>query len=362
MFDRLADSMFAGGDREIHDPTRHGCRTRRVIDIAHVGFTGTEEDRERRLQTGIWLHRNDGDCYDAWFEAGSDHAVAEDYIDLNGSPSRDFLSEDYCYQVIVTHNLWGFPNQSEIGGSGPAACSIHHGAAQWRKRLQDSGARYIFFFGTDFHAGNLGSTLPGYDCYFVPSVCFMTVLVSADSSGKLVAPSQDISTRDMAFTRLQRLPELLSNRGLDLSYTSVTGTRLVLLKEMVHLEDLRLVGTRITDDDLALIAQCPSIRRLNLDASGISGAGLAHLKKLQDLEGLSLNETSMEGDSLRHLEHFTRLQWLSLLGTRIGDDGLHYLESIKSLRTLILVGTRVTTEGAEGLRRALPRCAVDFRQ
>jgi hypothetical protein len=362
MFDRLADSMFAGGDEEIQDPARRACRTRRVIDIAHVGYTGTDEDRERRLQTGIWLRRNDGDGYGAWFETGSDGAAAEDYIDLNGSPSRDFLSEDYRYHVVVTHNLWGFPDESEIGGSGPAACSIHHGVAQWRKRLQDSGARYIFFFGTDFHAGNLGATLAGYDCYFVPSVCFMTVLVFADSSSKLAAPSQDISSRDMAFTRLERLPELLRNRSLDLSYTSVMGTHLVLLKEMVHLEDLRLVGTRITDDDLALIAPCHSIRRLNLDASGISGAGLAHLRKLQYLEGLSLNETSMEGDSLRHLEHFTRLQWLSLLGTEIGDDSLHYLESIKSLRTLILVGTRVTTEGAEGLRRALPQCTVDFRQ
>ena len=362
MFDRLADAMFADGDEETLGPARRGCRTRRVIDIAHVGFTGTDEDRERTLQVGIWLRRNDGNCYRAWFERGPDGAVAEDYIDLNGSPSRDFLSEDYCYHVVVTHNLWGFPNESEIGGSGPAACSIHHGVAQWRKRLRGSGARYIFFFGSDFHAGNLGATLPGYDCYFVPSVCFMTVLVSTDLSGKLPAPSQGISFRDMAATRLQRLPELLGNRSLDLSYTSVMSAQLMLLKEMACLEDLRLVGTRITNDDLALIAECPSIRKLNLDASGVSGAGLAHLRKLQDLEGLSLNETSMEGDSLRHLEHFTRLQWLSLLGTEIGDDGLHYLESITSLRTLILVGTRVIAEGAEGLRRALPRCAIDFRQ
>jgi hypothetical protein len=362
MFDRLADSRFANGDEETLGPARRGCRTHRVIDVAHVGFTGTDEDRERTLQIGIWLRRNDSACYSALFEREPGGAVAEDYIDLNGSPSRDFLSEDYCYHVVVTHNLWGFPNESEIGGSGPAACSIHHGVAQWRKRLQDSGARYIFFFGSDFHAGNLDATLPGYDCYFVPSVYFMTVLVSTDLSWKLPAPSQDISFRDMAATRLQRLPELLGNRSLDLSYTSVMSSQLMLLKEMARLEDLRLVRTRITNDDLPWIAQCPYIRKLNLDATGISGAGLEHLKKLEHLEGLSLNETRMEGDDLRHLEHFTRLQWLSLLGTGIGDDGLHYLESIKSLQTLILVGTRVTTEGVEGLRRALPQCTVDFRQ
>ena len=361
MFDRLADSMRAGRDEQTRGPACYGCRTPRAIDIAHVGYTGADEDRERRLQIGVWLSRNDRDLHGAWFEAGSDGVVAEDFIDLNGAPSRDFLSEDYGYDVIVTHNLWGYPNESEMGGSGPAACSLHHGVEQWRRRLEGSGARYIFLFGRDFHAGNLGSTLPGYDCYFVPSTCFMTVLVSQDLSGKLAAPDQDISCRDIASARLERLPELLSNRSLDLSYTGVTGTELVLLKEMVHLEDLRLVGTRITAEDLALVGQCRSIRRLNLDACGISAAGLEHLRELRELEGLSLNETKIESDSLKHLVHFTRMEWLSVLGTGIGDDGLQYLERMKSLRTLILVGTRVTTEGAKRLRKALPGCSVDFR-
>ena len=362
MFNGLADSMSARRDEEARDSARCGRRPPRAIEIAQVGYTGTEEDRERRLQVGIWLSRNDSDLYSAWFGAVSDFAVLEDFIDLNGAPRRDFLSEDYCYDVVVIHNIWGFPSESEIGGSGPAACSLYHGVAEWRERLLHSGARYMFLFGTDFQVDNFDSTLPGYDCYFVPSVCFMTVLVSAELSSKLAAPSQDISFRDMVSTRLQCLPELLNNRTLDLSYASVTGNQLVLLKEMPRLEDLRLVGTCITDDDLALIAQCPSIRRLNLDASGISGAGLAHLRKLHDLEALSLNETKVDSDSLRHLGQFTRLVWLSLLGTGIGDDGLHYLESSKSLRTLILVGTRVTTEGVERLRQALPQCAVDFRR
>jgi hypothetical protein len=362
MFDRLADSIPAGRDEEGRGPARYNCRTARVIEIAHVGHTGTDEDRERWLQIGIWLRRNDDDLYRAWFETGSGGAVAEEFIDLNGAPSRDFLSEDYGYDVVVTHNLWGFPNESEIGGSGPAACSIHHGIERWRKRLQGSGARYIFLFGTDFNAGDLGLTLAGYDCYFVSSACFMTALVSRDLSGKLAAPEEDISFRDMASARLQRLPELLQNRSLDLSYAGVTGVQLVLLKGMAHLEDLRLVGTRITDDDLALIGQCPSIRKLNLDGNSISGTGVAHLRELRELEALSLNESKIECDSLKHLEHFTRLQWLSLVGTGIGDDGLHYLASIKCLRTLILVGTRVTTEGVERLRRALPQCAIDFRQ
>jgi len=362
MFDRLADSIPAGRAEEARGPTGYICRTPRAFDIAHVGYTGSDEDRERWLQIGIWLHRNDDELYRAWFEAGSSGTVAEDFIDLNGTPSRDFLSEDYGYDVVVTHNLWGFPDESEIGGSGPAACSIHHGIERWRARLQGSMARYIFLFGTDFNAGDLGPTPGGYDCYFVSSASFMTVLVSRHLTGKLSAPDQDISFRDMGSARLLRLPELLRNRSLDLSYTGVTGGQLVLLRGMVHLEDLRLVGTRITDDDLALIGQCPSIRNLNLDGSSISGAGVAHLRELRELEALSLNETKIEGDCLKDLKHFSRLQWLSLVGTGIGDDGLHYLDSIKNLRTLILVGTRVTTNGAERLRRALPQCGIDFRQ
>src|SRR5215813_3760139 len=106
MSDRRADSIPLGGDEEVLGMTVYACRTPRTFEIAHVGYTGSDEDRERRLQIGIWLSRNDDELYRAWFEPDSNGTVSEDFIDLNGTPSRDFLSEQFSYDVVVTHNIW----------------------------------------------------------------------------------------------------------------------------------------------------------------------------------------------------------------------------------------------------------------
>ena len=330
--------------------------------VAHVGCTGTDEDRDRRLEIAIWLRRNDAEFYRAWFEPGPEPSVIEDFIDLNGKPPRDFLLEDLHYEVVVTHNLWGFPSESELGGYGPASASVHHGEAQWRQRLESSGARYIFLFGSDFSVGNLSRDLQGYDSYFVPSTLFLTVMVAHPRARQLTAAKERISYRDMTGARLEHLPDLIGNCSLDLSYTGVTGRHLALLKEMPRLEDLRLVGTAVGDNDLALIAPCLALRRLNLDATGVSSAGLAHLQNLRALECLSVNETNVDDAGLTHLQHLPRLQWLSLVGTPISDAGLDCLASLKSLRSLTLVQTRTTAARVERLRKDLPDCAVDFRQ
>lgn len=360
MSDRLASSD-QGLRVVVRTPPSHGLMVR-APKVAHVGYTGTDEDRDRRLQISLWLRRNDAALYRAWFEPAGVPRLLEDFIDMNGMPRRDFLVEDLRYDVVVTHDLWGFPNESELGGYGPAAASRQHGVAQWRRRLEACGARYIFLFGTDFHAGNLGGNLHGYDDYFVPSTSFLTVMVAQVWSRQLGAAAQRISYQDMACARLEHLPDLLGNRVLDLSYTGVTSRHLILVKEMRHLEDLRLVGTSVGDNDLAMIARCHALRRLNLDASAISGAGLAHLQKMQALECLSVNETNVDDAGLRHVGQLLRLQWLSLVGTAISDAGLDYLASLKSLRSLTLVQTRATAARVERLRKDLPDCAVDFRR
>ena len=342
-------------------PSRHGPMLASPT-VAHVGYTSTDEDRDRLIETSIWLRRNDTELYRAWFEPCAEPRAVEDFIDLNSKPPRDFLLEDLRYDAVLIHNLWGFPSESELGGHGPASASLHHGEEQWRRRLESSGARYIFLFGSDFSVGNLGGNLHGYDDYFVPSTSFLNVMVAHSRRPHVTAAVERISYRDMTGARLEHLPELLGNRSLDLSYTRVTGRHLALLREMPRLEDLRLVGTAVGDNDLALIAPCHTLRRLNLDGTGISSGGLSHLQNMQALECLSVNETHVDDAGLTYLQQLPRLEWLSFVGTAISDAGLDCLASLTSLRSLTLVQTRATAARVERLRQDLPACAVDFRQ
>src|ERR1700691_6180378 len=127
------------------------------LRIAHVGFTGTDDDRDRWLAARIWLGRDknsffhgDDGCTNTRFQ--------HDPIDLRANPPRDFLSEQAFYDIVITHNLWALPGRGPAVSGGPTVCSPLHSPSAWKRRLQLSRAERIFMFGADFNAANLDSS------------------------------------------------------------------------------------------------------------------------------------------------------------------------------------------------------------
>jgi hypothetical protein len=329
------------------------------LRIAHVGYTGSDDDRDRWLMVEIWLTRND-ELLLRRIQAGDEKGLRRvDFMDLNGDPPRDFLAESGDCDVVITHDLWvplGFSSVPELG---PTAVSPLQSPSRWRERLRDSGAAYIFLFGSDFTGAYLDGEIPGYRCVSVPASPPLSVFVKAPSDASSESLSREISYRDLTGARLSSLSFLLRNRALDLAYTNLDRPHFTQIAAMKNLVDLRLVGTSVSDADLEQVARNTGLRILNLDGTRIASGGLAHVKNLANLECLSLNDTSIDDEGLPHLRALGNLQWLSLVNTKIGDSGLAHLDGLCSLRWLGLVGTACTAIGLRNLRLALPQCVID---
>lgn len=327
-----------------------------IFTVAHVGYTGTDDDRDRWLAASIWLDRT----HAGFGRPGRNHSDCSfhhDPIDLRGQPPRDFLAERSCYDLVITHNLWGMPAYSSTDASSGAACSPLHSPATWRQRFQASRARYIFMFGSDFNAANLYAPIPGYECLSVPFRSLLNVFVLDTGAA---SQAQPIDSTDMSMARLATLPALRMNQTLDLSYTDVGEEHLVQLRAMPKLEELRLVGTPVSDVHIVHIAQGTELKVLVLDNTRISNAALYQLRRLQHLECLSLNHTTIGDEGITQLSELRGLKWLSLIETGITDRGLRSLQGMSNLEWLCLVNTRVTAAGIEEIRGALPNCSVRY--
>jgi hypothetical protein len=329
------------------------------LSIAHVGYTGSDDDRDRWLMVGIWLQRNDAPLWRR-IQAGEEKgSLRVDFMDLNGDPPRDFLAESGGYDVVIMHYLWAQLGFSGAPDEGPAAISPLQSPTRWRERLRDSGARSIFVFGSDLSGAYLDRRIPGYQCVDVPALPPLSVFAAAVADPGSESLSREISYRELTRARLSSLSVLLSNRALDLAYTKLDRSHVTQIAAMRNLVDLRLVGTALSDADLEQLARNTGLRVLNLDETGITNDGLAHVKKLANLECLSLNDTGIDDEGLPQLQSLGKLQWLSLVNTKTGDSGLSCLDGHRNLRWLGLAGTAVTAMGLRQLRRALPQCVID---
>lgn len=325
------------------------------LTVAQVGYTATDDDRDRWLAACIWLERNDPAFGRSLLETEGNADVQHDAIDLRGTPGRDFLTEQIRYNIVLTHNLWGRPGYSPDDGSSAAACSPLHNPSTWRRRFQDSRARHIFMFGSDFNAANIDGFIPGYERSFVPFQSILNVFVLG---GCAASQTQSINYLDMANARLAALPTLLMNTTLDVSFTDISGQHLARVKAMSNLEELRLVGTAVSDSDMSHVVQGTGLKILNLDDTRISDVALCHLRKLKRLECLSLNHTAIHDEGIAHLRELRGLKWLSLIETEITDRGLRDLHEMTNLEWLCLVNTKVTVAGVEELHRAIPQCSI----
>jgi len=131
------------------------------VRLAHVGYTGTENDADHMNQVSDWLYANRQNLFDEVVRSSE-----RDVIDLGNKPSRDFLSEEEAYDIVILHHLYS-PDPSVWphlrGFEGGFAMSPHHSVEAWRKRLASSGADMIFAFGgdTEVSAKFLGD-MPGF--------------------------------------------------------------------------------------------------------------------------------------------------------------------------------------------------------
>jgi hypothetical protein len=328
------------------------------INIAHVGYSGTDDDRDRQLAVGIWLRRNDAGMYRRLQGAGDEQARV-DLLDLNCTPARDFLAENQRYDIIVLHNIWGFPGASSQGDSGATACSPQHSASAWRKRLKKAGSSYVFMFGRHFTPASLEKLPAGYECFRVPTIAVLSVLADRRRQLNHQTATRRITLRDMSSARLRSLPALGTNEILDLSFTKLRSESVAQLSRMSRLINLSLVRTNVADRDLAEIVQSKEIRTLNLDETSVSDAGIEHIGRLEHLQCLSLNHTLVSDGAFRHLQTCENLEWLSLVGTNVGDAGLKRLRKLRNLRYLSLANTRVTASKLAALRSILPGCWTD---
>ena len=93
----------------------------------------------------------------------------------------------------------------------------------------------------------------------------------------------------------------------------------------------------------------------------ITDAGMEHLKNLTNVTNLGLEGTQVTDAGLEHLKGLTNLSFLlGLSGTKITDAGLEHLKGLKKLKYVSLQNTKVSQEGVDKLKKALPKCKIDY--
>jgi hypothetical protein len=321
-----------------------------ALAIAQVGFTGSDNDRERLLAMKLWLDRNDPDFAERLRVARTAGKLTEDCYDLNSHPPRDFLAESIRVDVVVLHNLWGLP-----GGTGPTGRSPLHESGRWNRRLASTEARYVFVFGGDFHAEP-----DGYKRIDEPSLYYLTVWTQAD-----IQRRSRITLTDLTEARLARLKDFAANEMLDLSHVSaITSDQLATIAGMSNLRCLFLSGVPATDGEIAAMLRsgCRSLQRLYLDETSVVSDSLRALSSCAELSLLSLNDTFVGGAGLNHLRELPRLETLCLVNTNVSDADVESVSILRNLRILALAGSRMSRRGINALVHSLPQCAIDIAE
>jgi hypothetical protein len=154
------------------------------LSIAQVGHVDAHDDRARWLTIRRWLRANDRPFFDLLRGQEERGELDHHFIDLNHDPPRDFLTEQYAHDVVITHNLWGEVNEGYTIRTGGAAQSVHHRADSWQRRFRETGARYLFLAGNAFTLEDLGGSLPGYEEIDLLSPWYMTILLKVPGGKK----------------------------------------------------------------------------------------------------------------------------------------------------------------------------------
>jgi hypothetical protein len=140
----------------------------------------------------------------------------------------------------------------------------------------------------------------------------------------------------------------------------VSDAGLTHFKDCKNLTALFLGGTQLSDAGLAYFKGCNNLRDLNLQVTQVSDAGLAHFKDCKNLNVLGLDGTKVSDMGLAHFKDCKSLTFLGLKGTQMSDAGLAYFKDCKNLAQLYVQKTKVTAAKIEELKKALPRCRIEW--
>jgi tetratricopeptide (TPR) repeat protein len=147
----------------------------------------------------------------------------------------------------------------------------------------------------------------------------------------------------------------------------VNEQRLAIKAADLPSKSFRLTGVvlsankQVTVAGLAVFKDYKSLTTLDVNATQVSDAGLAHLEGCKNLTTLSLDNTPVSDTGLARLKDFKNLKVLDLYGCKkVSDAGLSHLQDCKNLKVLWLKATNVTAAGIDALKKALPKCKIEW--
>jgi eukaryotic-like serine/threonine-protein kinase len=147
---------------------------------------------------------------------------------------------------------------------------------------------------------------------------------------------------------------------LHIDQTPVTNAGLAYFQNNDSLTELSLGETQVTDKGLAHFQDCKNLKRLWLGGIKLTDTGLSYFKECQNLTEAYLDGTNVSDLGLAHLKNSKNLATLSLTKTSVSDTGLSRLADHKSLTDLHLKETKTTAAGIDGLKKALPKCKIEW--
>ncbi len=147
---------------------------------------------------------------------------------------------------------------------------------------------------------------------------------------------------------------------LDLCDTKVSDAGLAYFKDCKNLTLFRVTGQQVSDAGLAHFKGCKRLTHLNLGNTRVSDAGLTLFKDCKNLTILWLQHTQVSDEGLAPFKGCQDLTDLNLAGTKVSDKGLAHFNDCKNLTVLRLQKTKVTAAKIEELKKALPKCKIEW--
>ena len=182
------------------------------------------------------------------------------------------------------------------------------------------------------------------------------------------------------------LGTLSSLRALELrSQIEMSPAGFQHIAKLTNLKELALSDRLVSDAAIAGLTAFPGLKILSLRSVFITDAGLASLKRLQNLKTLrifigpqiseagirelmELQLTELEityaditNDKLKSLRKFSGLKSMRFVNASgVTDDGIPSLSELTELNELDLSDAKLTKAGIAELKRALPKCNVQY--
>jgi eukaryotic-like serine/threonine-protein kinase len=148
--------------------------------------------------------------------------------------------------------------------------------------------------------------------------------------------------------------------ALHLEFTKVSDAGLAHFRDCKALLSLNLGGEQVSDAGLVRFKDCKNLTQLRLYRTKVSDAGLACFKDCKNLTILALNNMAMSDAGLAHFKDCKKLTHVDLARTQVSDAGLAQFKDCQDLIQLLLQRTTVTAKGIDELKRALPKCRIEW--